>query len=161
MPDHVFLAEQHSYIPGPIQLGAKLQKVSILSYQWVPRPPMRVRCLPPRQEFFYQPPVERYVYQPPAEEVLVEQPPELYYLPPPQAYYYQPPPQRVSFPLLSPPDLDVIYSGTCEIASHKYESVPNQPVFWTDPQTPPIFYGVRTIPSPIRIYHPRELPLKR
>lgn len=160
MPEYAFLATQHSYIPGPIQLGSKLWKVPILSYHWVPRPPMRVKCLPPKQEFFYQPPMERYVYQPPAEEVLVEQPPELYYLPQHQAYYYQPPPQRVTFQLSWPPDVDVTYGDTCQFTPHEYESPPTQSVFWTDPRAPPIFYGVRTIPSPIRIYHPRELPLK-
>jgi len=151
-----------------------------LAYFWVPRPPIRVKCLPPSQEFLYQPPIERYVYQPPAEEVSMEQPPELYYLPPPevryaespvqrylyqpppqefyyqpppQAYYYQPPPQLVDFPHPPPPSLDMAHSNA-------YRFMPHESIFWTDPRTPPISEGARAIPTSIRIYHPRELPLK-
>jgi len=133
----------------------------MLSYYWVPRPPMRVKCLPPRQEFFYQPPMERYVYQPPEEEVLVEQPPELYYLPPLRAYYYQPPPRRVTFPQSWPPDIDVTYSDTCQFTTDECPSGLAQSIFWTDLRVPPVFCGVRSVPSPIRVYNPRELPIKR
>jgi len=180
--------QQHSYIGGPIQLDAKLKKVSILSYFWVPKPPVRVKCLPPMQEYFYQPPAQRYAYQPPAEEVLMEQPPELYYLPPPevhyvespvqkyvyqpppeefyyqpppQAYYHQPPPQPVNIPQPSPPGPEMVHSDACQFASQEYQPLPDEPVLWIDPRTPPISYGVRAIPTSIRIFHPRELPIKK
>ncbi len=146
---------------GPNTARCRLRKVSTLSYHWVPRAPMRVKCLPPRQEFFYQPPMQRYIYQPPEEEVLVEQPPELYYLPPPQAYYYQPPPRRVTFPWSWPPDIDMTYCDTCQFTTDEYQSGLAQSIFWTDSRVPPFFYGVRSVSSPIRVYDPRELPLKR
>lgn len=170
--------------------------VRILSYYYMPRPPMRVQWLPPQQEYYYQPPAERYVYQPPAEEVLVEQPPELYYLPPPevqyfevppqrymyqpppqelyyqpppQPYYYQPPPQRVTCAPSMPPEpsyaqvpshLDVTYREPQPIEYGPYQYLVGADMYWPDLRSPPIALGVRAVPSSVRIYHPRELPIK-
>jgi len=182
------LIKQHSYIGGPTQLDAKFKKVLILSYFCVPRPPVRVKCLPPMQEYFYQPPVQRYTYQPPAEEVLMEQSPELYYLPPPevryvespvqkyvyqpppeefyyqpppQACYYQPPPQPVNIPQPSPLGPEMAYSDAGQFAFQEYQPLSDESIFWIDPRTPPISNGVRAIPTSIRIFNPRELPIKR
>jgi len=140
-----------------------------LSYYYLPRPPVKVKLLPPEQEFYYQPPVQLYVYQPPAEEVLVEQPPELYYQPPPEPYYYQPPPQRVTYAPSVPPEpsyaevpsyLNVTYREPQPIEYYPYQYVVGVDMFWPDFRSPPIACGVRAVPSPVRIYNPLELPIK-
>ncbi|MFH0849164.1 MAG: hypothetical protein V1857_06655 [archaeon] len=162
-----------------------------MSYYYVPRPPLQVRCLPPRQEFIYQPPPERHLYQPPAEETLVEQPPDLYYLPPPEVqcyqpppqrcvyqpppeeYYYQPPPQmqyyqppamRVTSPVSIPPETSCFTPQA--YPSPTYPATSSMTSYPWQQCGPSIAawnypYWCEGTPRNVRFYDPRTLPIKR
>jgi len=160
-----------------------------LSYYYLPRPLLRIRVRPPRQERLYQPPPERYVYQPPEQETYVEQAPELYYLPPvevryhelpprrflyqppPEEYYYQPPP-RVQY--YQPPPQCVSSSEYCVPPTYNLGMCDTSQIpqsccsaadypYWQQGHQECCWnsYSHTEPPYNIRVYDPRTLPIKR
>jgi hypothetical protein len=164
------------YVPKPPLKVTQYQPAQEYVYQ---PPPQRYVYQPPPEEVlvdqppevYYQPLAEvRYVESPPQRYVYQPPPEEYYYQPPPQAYYYQPPAQRVSCPSTIPAetlyqeksaDLSSAYYQGYPMAAYPYPYAEVPYVYATDPRFPPAPYEVRTVPSPIRVYDPRELPIRR